>query len=303
MYDRPDTASPKKNRSGFKAFTVFVVLIALLAGAFSQAQNEEKFEFAGKLRGAIGMPTIQTEPELEPEPQHSATAKPEISSPITTPDADGAVEGQVASSEERFVLKEMTWAEFIERPSMWPDSLSITTEQEIPVRYRGNNYGKMVFSPGQMIEVFELSQDGRMLGSIGENIVFIPAYATNLKEWFLGRHGKYEKLIMPETPEVPRLANRLSDEDEQQLLTELRIWVLKNYDTHAIQIEEDKLTLQWTPIEETDIDFRLEAREIARRYLMLGAAKGRDDNYASCEIVHASTGEFLGANGIFIPRL
>lgn len=298
-----ENSSPKKKRTGLKAFLVFVILIALAIGAFFWVQNDTEFEFTGKIREAVGMRSTQPEAVPEPELEAPATEKPETSPLIAFPDADDVVEEKVTTNEALFTLNEMNWAEFIERPSMWPDTLSITINQGIPVRYRENNYGEMIFSTGQTIEVFELSEDGRVLGSIGENVVFIPAYATNLNEWFLGIHGKYDKLIMPETAEAPKTADKLSDEDEQQLLTELRIWTLNNYDTHAIEIGPEKLILRWTPTEEADIDFRLEAREIARKYLMLGASKGRNDNYASCEIVHATTGEFLGANGVFIPRL
>lgn len=303
MTDTQETPLPKKKRSALKAFVVFMVLIALFAGAFYWVQNDTEFEFTGKIREAVGMRSNQPEPAPDPAPEPPAVEKPETSPLIAFPDADEVVEEKVTSNEALFTLNEMTWAEFIERPSMWPDTLAITINQGIPVRYRENNYGEMIFSTGQEIDVFELSPDGRVLGSIGENVVFIPAYATNLNEWFLGIHGKYDKLIMPDTPEAPKVSDKISDEDEQQLMTELRIWALTNYDTHQIEIGPDKLTLRWTPTEEADIDFRLEAREIARKYLMLGASKGRNDNYASCEIVHASTGEFLGANGVFIPRL
>ena len=53
---------------------------------------------------------------------------------------------------------------------MWPERLSITIDQKIPVRYRDNNHGELIFSPGQTLyascEIYDRSS-GEFLGSNG----------------------------------------------------------------------------------------------------------------------------------------
>ena len=241
------------------------------------------------------------DPKLDPAPPSEST--PEKEPLIAFPGAEDAVPYQEARPLEPPPPDAMPWAEFVARPSIWPKRLSISIDQEIPVRYRDNNYGEMIFSPGQMLEVFELNADGRVLGSINENTFYIPVTATDLKTWFVGKHGEYDVLAMPDADEPVKTATSLSDEKENELITRLRVWTLSNYDSHAIEIGEDNLILRWTPQEEAEINFRVEAREIARKYLMLCSELGRADNYASCEIYDRSSGEFLGSNGIFIPSL
>ena len=241
------------------------------------------------------------DPKLDPATPSEST--PEKEPLIAFPEAEDAVPYQEAGPVEPLPPDAMAWTEFVARPSMWPERLSITIDQKIPVRYRDNNHGELIFSPGQTLDVFELNADGRILGSINGNTFYLPVTATDLKTWFVGKHGEYDILAMPDAAMPVKTATKLSDEKKSELITRLRVWTLSNYDSHAIEIGEDNLIFRWTPQEEAEINFRVEAREIARKYLMLCSELGRADNYASCEIYDRSSGEFLGSNGIFILSL
>lgn len=245
----------------------------------------------------------ENDESAEPEQPEPVEPEPESTPLISFPDADEAIPYQEARPLEPPAPKAMPWSEFIAQPSMWAKRLSITIDQEIPVRYRDNNYGEMIFSPGQTLEVFEFDADGRVLGSINGNTVYIPVTATDLEDWFLGKHEDYDVLAMPEAPEPVERATNLSEEKEGELISQLRVWALTNYDSHDIELGEDHIILHWTPQEKAEVEFRVEAREIARKYLMLCSELGRADNYASCNIYDRSSNKLLGSNGIFIPRL
>ncbi|MFP4260448.1 MAG: hypothetical protein ACLFS1_05150 [Opitutales bacterium] len=294
----PSEKKPAPQR--LKVFALGVALIILAAGILYWTSRP----------AAEPEPVAPPQPEAEntePEaPEPTTESTPEKTPLITFPDPDDAVPYQEARPLEPRDPDAMPWTEFLERPSMWPKRLNITIDQEIPVRYQGNNYGEMIFSPGQQIEVFELSSDGRVLGSINENTVYIPVTATDLENWFIEKHAEtedYDILQIPEAPQPVETATNLSKEKEDELRSRLRVWTLSNYDSHAIEIGEDHLILRWSPTEAAEIDFRTEAREIARKYLSLCAELGRADNYASCQIYDRSSGAFLGSNGIYIPSL
>lgn len=296
---KTETPPNKTSRKGLFAVLLILVLGALLLGLLAWVKQDSSSGLTATIRETIGLASPEPAPEPgTPEPETTGT-----DSLIAFPEAGEAIQESPEQVPDPFPMNQMELAGLAKRPSMWPESLAITIDQAIPVRYRDNNYGEMVFSTDQRIEVIELNRDGRILGSINDNLVSIPAAATNLEAWFVGMHGKYDELIMPEAGAPLETSPRLSDENEQQLLTELRLWTVSNYDTHRIEITPDKLVLHWTPSEDVAIDFRLEAREVARKYLMLGAALGRRDNYASCEIRDEFTGEVLGSNGVFIPSL
>lgn len=290
--------SPK----GLPALIVLLVLLLGIGGLFIWIRYDSGSEIARSLRDSMGMsapaePVDVTEPAAPsgfdfglPEPEMSPRAEaialtPE---PVEIPPRE---------------LNRISWEEFTRTRRLWPKRLDIVIDQTIPVRYREQNYGEMIFTPGQVIEVFEITGDGRVLGSINDNEVFIPAYATNLAKWFVRTHGEYDELILSEAspPMVSGSANEASADED--FFTQLRLWVFSNYDTPLIEITPETLILRWTPTEEAEIDFRLEAREIARKYLLLGSEFGRIDNYANCEIRDRSTGELRGSNGIFIPKL
>ena len=286
----------KSKRPPLKALALCALLVVLGGGIFY---------WAGASKTAPEPVATQQEKEEIPEPEEPAPSEstPERTPLIAFPEPDDAVPYQEARPLEPPTPSAMPWSEFISRPSMWPRRLSITIDQEIPVRYRDNNYGEMIFSPGQTIEVFELNRDGRVLGSINENTVYIPVTATDLEAWFDGKDDEYDVLAIPDAPEPVKRATNLSKEKESELISRLRTWTLNHYDSHELKIGEDSLILRWTPQEQAEINFRVEAREIARKYLMLCSELGREDNYASCKIYSRSRGDFLGSNGIFIPSL
>jgi len=103
----------------------------------------------------------------------------------------------------------------------------------------------------------------------------------------------------PEAKKNPRAIDY-----EQQLITELRRWLLRAYHTPLIELGEDTLILQW-PTRTRDlaeIDYAQEALNVARAYLRIQSELGGSDNYASCEIRDPNTNALLGSKGIFMPR-
>jgi hypothetical protein len=279
-----------------------LLLGACAAGFFLWLRYDVSSEMAATVRNSIGMNVSEgpPAPEAPPEP----IFRMDLPTPEAPPPAEPITLHPELPEVEAPALNQVTWSDFTRSPRLWPSTLEITIDQAIPVRYREQNYGEMIFAPGQVIEVIEITGDGRVLGSINDNEVFIPASATNLASWFAGKHGEFDELIMHEGTAPVVSGHPLGDDAaDKDLLTQLRMWTLSNYDTHAIEITPDTLILRWTPREEAEIDFRLEAREVARKYLLLGAEMGRMDNYANCEIRDRSTGELRGSNGIFIPKL
>jgi hypothetical protein len=93
-----------------------------------------------------------------------------------------------------------------------------------------------------------------------------------------------------------------TDQGDAQFWSEMRIWCHQNYGSVSLEIGEDNLTFKWLPEEEVPIDYSLEAREIARKYLNLRNKFGSPENFAACEIRHPATDEFLGSSSMFIPR-
>lgn len=301
-----ETSKPSKKTSRTGRRAAFVLLL-LLAGASSfliWARYDSSSEIAASVRQSIGMGGVKSPPPLSSEGSGFLLDLPTPEAPPPAAPITLQTELPEIAEVEPPALNQVSWSEFVRSPRLWPTRLEIVIDQEIPVRYREQNYGEMIFRPGQTMEVYEVTGDGRVLGSINQNEVFIPATATNLAAWFQATHGEFDELIMPEGPVTVVSGHSEGDAAaDQDLLTQLRIWTLSNYDTHMIEITPDTLILRWTPREEAEIDFRLEAREVARKYLMLGAERGRTDNYANCEIRDRSTGELRGSNGIFIPKL
>lgn len=300
----PVSSSSSHRRTNLPALAVLLFLLLGIGGLFIWIRYDSGSEIAKNLRASIGgMDAPEVDPLPSPPPSSTpgfefGLPEPEMSPPAQT------IEPRAQLVEEApRELNQITWESFTRTRRLWPARLDIVIDQAIPVRYREQNYGEMIFTPGQTLEVYEITTDGRVLGAINDNEVFIPAYATNLADWFVKTHGEFDELTMPEA--VPPMVTGSADEAaaDEDFFTQFRLWVYSNYDTPMIEITPETLVLRWTPTEEAEIDFRLEAREIARKYLLLGAEFGRIDNYANCEIRDRSTGELRGSNGIFIPKL
>ena len=81
----------------------------------------------------------------------------------------------------------------------------------------------------------------------------------------------------------------------------MRKWCYLNFGDCTFQIAEDALVLRWRPEEDSPVDYRVEARMIAREYLERQAELGAADNYAPCEIYDLSSGRLFGIGSFFIP--
>lgn len=165
----------------------------------------------------------------------------------------------------------------------------------------------MQFSAGMPVAVDALSTSGEVFGRINGNHLNFSIEETDFEDWFHSTYGdRYQFLPI----EVEGARSGISarhrvgtPEGDAVFWSEMRIWCDRNYGSIALEIAEDSLVFRWLPQEETPIDFALEAREIARNFLMKRGALGSNENYAACEIRHPVSGELLGASSIFIPRL
>lgn len=274
--------------------SLFLALGAAITAVIVWAKNDAESKVAEQLRSLIGIPHPGT-------PQKAlASAKP-THQPIVAPEPPPA-----APIPEPVIRRDqLSWKAFATSHSMWPNSLEVVIDKAIPVRFRTKNIGEMVFESGQKITVSAITDEGQIIGSINSNEISISYEATNLASWFDEKYGQNQALALPSIP--ASLSNGPTTEPEnnsdQELLYRMRLWAVTNYDTPLFELTDNAIVLKWSPKEEAEIDFRLEAREIARKYLMLGADLGTGENYANCEIRDPATNELLGSNGIFIPKL
>jgi hypothetical protein len=275
----------------WKTTTLFIVFGALIFAAFWWARNDDQSEVAAKLRHLLGIQLVEKQAP-EPEPAPVAFEEPDEAPP--PPEPFDAGEPEPAEPEP------LSWEAFAGRKSLWPDALAITVDKEITLTYRGKTYGEVAFEPGQELNVFDLSENGYLYGRVGGNEMEVHVSATNFSDWFAKTHG--ENYVLSS---LPKRENTERVEDfEEELITKLRIWCLKNYKTPLIEINEDNLVLRWHSRSGNggEADYSLEALSVARAYLSIQAQLGGHDNYASCEIRDPDTGRLMGSKGIFIPR-
>ena len=290
--------SPKNNRALAITSLLILLLIAVVTSIYLWAKNDTDSAYAKHLRDWIGIRATGEEPAQTKTPVIEPVKAPE---PVQDSPATDEIQAEVKP------LNQLAWKDFVQRKKLWPETLEIVIDQVIPVRYRSRNYGEMIFVPGQKMDIIDITANGQIIGSINNNELSITIEATNLIEWFSQKHRSYDELLLPSAQDASTQPSRVSqsnDTDPQEvLIARMRVWSMTNYDTPLLDITEDGLVLRWLPKEETEIDFRLEAREIARNYLRISAELGNLCNYAVCEIRDPATGDLLGSNGIFIPKL
>jgi len=278
----------------WKTTTLFIVFGSLIFAIFWWARNDNQSEVAAKLRYLLGIELVEkSAPEPIPVPV------PPVIEPAPEPEPPEPLVFEEPEPPEPPEPEALEWTEFKNRSSLWPRTLNITIDQEVTLTYHGNTYGEVAFKPGQALAVIGFSEDGYVFGRVGGNEMEVHVSATNFESWFENEHGE-NFVVSPPEKEIIRPASDFEDE----LITELRIWCLKNYKTPLIEINENNLVLRWHPRsrDEADANYSMEALSVARAYLRIQAKLGGSDNYASCEIRDPDSGQLMGSNGIFIPR-
>ena len=288
----------EERKALFKAVGLFALLLGVCALVLFWAAHSRDSEVAQKIRKTIGIkepapliteaplgpePAVVTPPEPEPQPEPISPPEPEPE-PIPT----------------------ITFNELTKSRHLWPSSLELKTTKQVTIRYRDKNYGYMEFVENSNVQVQALKAPDEIYCSINGNFISLSTEETNFVEWFSNKYA--ERYILEAIPKGQAASQPIenpldSAEGEANFWSQIRIWCHQNYETVSLEIGEDNLIFRWLPKEDAPIDFHMEAREIARKYLLLRADLGGTENYAACEIRHPTTNELLGASSIFIPRL
>lgn len=285
----------KKEQSESKALwrmtTLFIVFGAVIFGLFWWARTDAQSESAKKFRELLGIVLIDA-PEPEPEPI-APVYQPE---PEPAPEPEPKPEPVIAVEPPE--PKALSWSHFRSQSQMWPTTLEIAVDKEVSLTYRGKVYGEVAFSSGQILNVIEFSQNGFVHGRINGNEMEVHVSATNFSAWFEETHSEDYEMTIPDKEII-----KPAKDYEQELITNLRIWSMQNYNTPLIEINQDNLVLRLKPRRsEANPDYSPEAHSIARTYLRIQAELGGTDTYVSCEILDSKTGAVIGSKGIFIPR-
>lgn len=274
-----------KSAAAWKLTTLFIVFGGMAFGILWWARTDADSEAARKIRELTGI-VLVGQPAPEPEPVK--VAEPE---PVEIVEAPEPPKPQEPT--------ELDWSAFRSQSEMWPDWLKVMVDKEITLTYRGKSFGEVTFSEGQLLNVKGFSGNGLVAGRTGGSEMEVHISATNFSDWFEEEHGDQHFMNYPEKQSIEPAADF-----EDELITELRIWSMQNYNTPLIEIGENNLVLRIHKDTERDNDanYAPEAMGVARAYLRIQGELGGTDNYASCEIRDTATGELLGANGIFVPR-
>lgn|GEM_PF-830473 len=297
----------RKNRQRKALIQTCLVIVLLLSGGggfvfwASTAQNSP---LAESFRRVVGIPEPKAEsaPAPAPPPEPGAVAEAPVA-----PEPEPEPVPEVVAEPEPAPLPDITYAEIRRRSDLWPDALSLELSKRVYIRYNGNVYGHMQFSRGMTVDVDGLGPKGEVFGWIDGNFLSLSVAETNFEAWFRSTHGERYNLLPVEAEpgrSDPTVRHQIgTPAGDAEFWTEMRIWCARNYDSISLEIKEDTLVFRWLPKEATYIDYPMEAREIARNFLLKRAARGGNENYAACEIRHPVTDELLGASSIFIPRL
>ena len=286
----------KKKKAESKALwtttVVFIVIGSLLFVVFTWARTDGHSELAKKIRELTGIVLI-TEQAPAPEPTPVVVETPVVEEPEPEPAPIEPVDPEPQEPEE------LDWSEFRNKKSLWPDTLKISVDREVALNYRGNTYGEVVFNSGQLLNVSDISKDGFVSGRTSGIEMEVHVSATNFDSWFEKQHSEDYEITVPEKETAEP-----SDDYEDELITQLRIWCLQNYNTPLVQIKKDNIVMRLhaEADRDTNSNYAMEAMTVARAYLRIQAKLGGHDNYASCEIRDPDTDELLGSKGIFIPR-
>lgn len=273
------------------------LIVAGATGLILWAKTNTESRFAQHIRQLVGI-------ELPKEIEVKSTPRVETVSEAPEPEPEPEAEEALAPEPkpERITL---TFRELVESPAKWPTALKMRSEKQVPIRYNGNLYGQMSFVLGQEIQVESLRGDNQILGTIDGNHLIIAAHETDIGYWYRETYGESHRLALSgnRALQFDAPANPSGEYSQTDHLNDVRYWCYRYYDSASIEKQSDRLVLKWTPQRDVETNFAFEAREIARYYLLSQAPYGGDDNYASCDIYHKSTGELLGSGTVFIPSL
>ena len=284
----------EERKALIKAVIFFLILVGGCALVLLWASRSQDSEVAEKIRKTVGIKApAPVSPEAEPSvsvaSKSMSNTKPTApSEPIPIP------------------IPTITFLEITRSPHLWPKTVALTKSKQVSIRYQDNNYGYMEFTKDSDIEVIALKAPSDVYCSINGNFLSLSVNETKFAEWFTEKYADRYVLeaIAPDALNANEATTDLSTpEGEKTYLNQMRLWCHKNYESISLEIGEDALIFKWLPKEDAPIDYQLEAREIARKYLLLRAELGGTENYAACEIRDPVTNELLGAGSVFIPRL
>ena len=203
-------------------------------------------------------------------------------------------------------IQSITMEGISKQKHLWPKNLPLLVAKQVKIRYNEKEYGFMEFTQGMVIKVDALTSNGEVLGWIDGNYLSLSVHETNFVSWFEETYEEryeLEPVIFDDLKRFSRVRFRLGTaEGDAEFWSEMRIWCHQNYGSVSLEIGEENLLFKWLPKEDVPIDYEMEAREIARKYLTLRNKFGSPENFAACEIRHPVTDEFLGSSSMFIPR-
>ena len=280
-----------------KTLAVLATLCVCGSGLIFWAKNDETSSAAKEIRKALGL----QEPVQQPIAITSEASSPEPE-PIPPPPPEPT---PIDIEPQKLDPVEFTFEQLVQASNMWPETLLIRLENNVPILYNGTTYGHMRFTPGQAIQLESMSTPGRITCRVNGNYINIPARETNIVQWFYETHGESYYLVLPaySTKTKPQASHQQTTDEQKDHLIDVQHWCYLYYDISRIEKKENSLVVYWNPKRDIEIDFAMEARQIARYYLLSQGNYGGHDTYASCEIYHSSTGHLLGSGAIFIPSL
>ena len=266
-------------------------------------RNDRNSSIAAELRQMIGISL--NAPSREADASGPAPApRPEPPAPEPVVDTAPPEETRIADKATPEPVPEtLAWRAFLDRPGLWPDSLRITFTAEVPILYRGTHFGSMFFEPGQQLEVVDLRPGRLILGVVNDMHILLPAASTDLAAWFRKTYESRYRLEQGDSALDAAQSENGERLNEAKMLREFRIWCYRNYESINFKITDEGIDFRWAEDSEILTDYRFEAHEIARKYLLIQAANGGSDNYAACRIFDPDSGELLGSGGIFMPEL
>lgn len=286
-------------RAQQKALLQSMALLFLLIGAcvltLMWAAKAENSQVAKTIREAIGIapPAKKVTEPIAPPPAPVVVIEPEPEPIVVMPP-------------EPQPIPEITFSHIARIKHLWPKTLELKSSKQISIRYNGNSYGFMEFTANTQIKVLSLKAPDEIDGIVNGNYLNLSVHETNFEEWFRENYAEnyyLQPIPQESTSSHSEFKRPGTKEGDARFWTDMLIWCHQNYESIALEIGEHNLVFKWLPKEEAPIDFGLEAREIARSYLLKRAEWGGTENYAPCEIRHPSTNELLGSGAMFIPRL
>ncbi|PXA03558.1 hypothetical protein DDZ13_11285 [Coraliomargarita sinensis] len=297
--EKKDQKKQAEAKAAWKTTTLFIVFGSLIFAVFWWARTNDESEVAWKIRNLLGIQLVDKPAEEAADNKPLATDQIDDEPAELEPGPEPVEDSAVVEAAPEPEPEAIQWPAFRKRSDLWPKTLNIMVDQEVTLLYQGTSYGEVTFQSGQPLSVINLSENGYVFGRTGGNEMEVHVSETNFATWFEQTHGDLYEITVPE-----KETNRLADDFEDKLITELRIWCLKNYQTPLVEINEDHLVLRWHSRSRGDneANYSLEALSVARAYLRIQAELGGEDNYASCEVRDPDTGQLMGSKGIFIPR-